>query len=391
MSHAPRILHVTTVPQSLHFLTGHVEHAQRKGMDVHVASSPGEDVASFLAKVDVPLHQVAMSRRITPLNDLGALLELMRVIRKVRPTIVHGHTPKGGLLAMMAAKSAGVPVRIYHMYGLPLITARGLKRRLLTWAEQTSCRLAHQVFCLCNSLRDVVTSMRLGAAEKIKVLNHGNIDGVDAIGRFNPHRLPEDAGRTTRAKYGIPANALVMGFAGRIVRDKGLIELVGAWRLLREEFPSLHLLVAGTFEDEDPIPREVEAALRSDPRIHLAGQVRDMPSVYRALDVFVLPTYREGFGTVFIEASAMELPVVGTKIPGCVDAVRDGETGILVPVQEAMALAGAVRQYLRDPELRRRHGLCGRERAVRDFNPEIMRETLYQEYMRLLDERKIRH
>jgi glycosyltransferase involved in cell wall biosynthesis len=177
----------------------------------------------------------------------------------------------------------------------------------------------------------------------------------------------------------------VLGFAGRIVRDKGLIELDAAWRMLREEFPDLQLLLAGEFEPQDPIPADVEARLRGDPRIHLAGLVPDMPRFYKAIDVLALPTYREGFGTVLLEAAAMALPVVATRIPGCVDAVRDGETGTLVPSHDAAALADAVRAYLRDPELRRRHGDAGRRRALRDFRPEAMWEALYQEYVRLLE------
>jgi glycosyltransferase involved in cell wall biosynthesis len=131
----------------------------------------------------------------------------------------------------------------------------------------------------------------------------------------------------------------------------------------------------------------VEATLRSDPRIHLAGMVHDMPSVYRALDLLVLPTYREGFNTALLEAGAMELPVVATRIPGNVDAVRDDETGLLVPVRDAEALTAAIRIYLGDPELRRQHGANGRHRALCDFDPEMISEALFQEYLRLLGER----
>src|SRR5262249_40656067 len=149
------------------------------------------------------------------------------------------------------------------------------------------------------------------------------------------------------------------------------------------------LVVAGPFEPQDPIPADIEAALRADPRVHLAGLVRDMPRFYTAIDVLVLPTYREGFGTVSLEAAAMELPVVTTRVPGCVDAVREGEPATLVPARDADARAAAIRAYLRDPELRRRHGENGRRRVLRDFHPETMHETLYQEYLKLLRERHV--
>ena len=380
----PRLLHVTTVPQTLRFLGGHVEHAKSQGWEVHALSSPGPLLDAFGQQTQIEVHAVPMSRRITPLRDLAALARIVAVMQRVRPTIVDGHTPKGALLAMMAATLCRVPVRIYHLHGLPLVTATGLKRHILRCTEKVSCALAHQVLCVSHSVRDVALAEGLCGLAKIKVLNHGNIDGIEAETRFNPERISVEAASQLRQKYQIPDDALVAGFIGRIVKDKGLIELAGAWKALLEEFPNLHLVVAGPFENEDPLPAEVEAILRTDPRIHLTGYVDDPTNLYGILDLFVLPTYREGFPVVLLEASAMALPIVATRIAGCVDAVRDGETGTLVPVRDADALAQAIRVYLRDPELRRRHGLQGRERVLRDFRPEILRETLFQEYVRLL-------
>lgn len=382
-----RVLHVTTVPVTLRFLAGHVAHAKSNGFDVNAVSSAGEALDEFGRDMQIQVHPVPMPRRITPLVDLVALWQIVRVIRQVRPTIVDGHTPKGGLLAMLAAALCRVPVRIYHQHGLPLMTATGLKRRILRWTERTACRLAHQVICVSKSLREVVIAEGLCASDRIKVLGQGSIDGIEADRKFNPTRISTESGQRVRARYQIPRGAVVMGFVGRIVRDKGLIELVQSWRVLREEVPSLHLLVAGPFESQDPIPGDVEETLRGDPRIHLAGMVEEMPSIYRTLDLLVLPTYREGFPTSLLEAAAMELPVIATRIPGCVDAVREGETGLLVPVRDAGALTAAIRMYLGDPKLRRQHGANGRERALREFDPETMRESLFREYLRLLGER----
>ncbi len=382
----PIVLHVTTVPVTLPFLAGHVAHAKGKGFDVHALSSPGEALEDFARDMQIDVHSALMPRRITPLVDLAAVWQIVRVIRRIRPTIVDAHTPKGGLLAMMAATLCRVPVRIYHQHGLPLMTATGLKRRILRWTERTASRLAHQVICVSASLREVAIAEGLCPPEKIKVLEHGSIDGVEGD-RFNPARVSTESAQRVRARYQIPQDALVMGFVGRIVRDKGLIELAQSWRVLREECPSLHLLVAGPFESQDPIPADVEAMLRRDPRIHLAGMVYDMPSVYRTLDLLVLPTYREGFPAALLEAAAMEVPVIATRIPGCVDAVRDGETGLLVPVRDAEALTVAIRRYLGDPTLRRQHGANGRDRALREFDPETMHDALFQEYLRLLGKR----
>jgi glycosyltransferase involved in cell wall biosynthesis len=383
----PRLLHVTTVPMTLAFVAGHVAHARSRGFEVHVLSSPGEALDRFARDLLVEAHAVPMPRRITPLADLVALGRMVRVMRRVRPTIVDAHTPKGGLLAMIAASLCRVPVRVYHQHGLPLMTATGPRRLILRLTERIACRLAHQVLCISPSLREVLVSEGLCPPGKIKVLEHGSIDGVEADAKFDPSRVSPRVAAEVRARHRIPPDAPVIGFVGRVVRDKGLIELAQAWRALREEWPSLHLLVVGPLESEDPVPADVKEGLRRDPRVHLAGMVHDMPGIYRALDLLVLPTYREGFGAALLEAAAMGLPVVATRIPGCVDAVRDGETGLLVPVRDAAALTAAIRTYLGDPALGRRHGADGRRRARRDFEPGRIREALFQEYVRLLGRR----
>jgi lipopolysaccharide/colanic/teichoic acid biosynthesis glycosyltransferase len=381
-----RLMHMTTVPTTLSFLESQIQYAKSKGVDVHVVSSSGNALKEFESRFEVEAHELPMERRITPFRDLMALWKLARIIRKIRPQIVHGHTPKGGLLAMLGAWWCGVPVRMYHIHGLPMVTATGMKRRLLRWAEKISCLLASQVYCVSKSVREVAVEERLCRAEKIEVLLHGTINGVDAVTSFNPDRMEASARTDVREMYHIPADALVIGFVGRVVRDKGINELSQAWNLLKKEFPSAHLLIIGPFEPQDPVPQEVQQQLQNDDRIHLAGWVgpEHIPKHLCALDVLALPTYREGFNTVLLEASAMRLPVVASRVPGCTDGVLDGETGMLVPSHDAQALADALSVYLRDAGLRSRHGTVGRERVLRDFRPEDMSRAIYLEYVRHL-------
>lgn len=379
-----RLVHVTTAPQTLWFLQGQIGYLKARGVDVWALSSPGELLDRFGEREGIPVGELAMARRITPVRDLATTVRLWRWLRNVRPDIVDAHTPKGGLLGMLGAWLARVPVRIYHMHGLPFTTATGLRRRLLRGAERVSCLLAHQVLCVSASLRDAAVQEGLCSPDKMAVIGHGSINGVAAETSFNPARVGVAARSAARGAHGIPLDAEVIGFVGRVVRDKGLIELVEAWRTLRAERPALHLLVVGTLEPQDPLPPHVEQLMRSDPRVHLIGFHWDTPSLYSAMDVAVLPTYREGFGLVAVEAAAMELPVVATSVPGCVDAVRDGVTGTLVPARDAAALADAIRRYLLDPGLRHRHGSAGRERILRDFRQEEIWEQMYAEYTRLL-------
>ena len=376
----PKVIHVTTVPETLSFLRGQAGHFQSRGWEVAVVSSPGPALDAFARRESVPARGVEMARSITPFADLVSIARLWKIFRELRPDVVHGHTPKGGLLAMIAAFLAGVPRRIYTVHGLPLETATGAHRFLLGWTERVSCGLAHVVHAVSDSLAARVLSERLCDSTKLRVLGRGTINGVDAARVFNPSPATIRAGDELRSFLRIPPRAPVVGFVGRLVRDKGVGDLVSAWNSLKGEFPRLHLLVAGVFEPRDPVPADVRMTLESDPRIHLAGQVENMPAVYSASDVIALPTRREGFPQVPLEAAAMERPVAATRVTGCVDAVEDGRTGTLAPAGDSEALAAALRAYLLDPGLSRRHGQAGRQRVLRDFRPERLWEELEREY-----------
>lgn len=382
-----RVAHVLTVSMSIVFIRGQLGFMRRRGIDVHVITSPGPELTEIQNEPGVTAHAVPMTRAITPVRDAVSLFRLVRTLQRVRPTIVHAHTPKGGLLGMVAARLANVPVRVYHMRGLPLMGTTGLRRWLLTWSERVSCALADQVVCVSRSLRDVAIEEGLCRPDRIVVLANGSGQGVNAAGRFNPDRVGAETRHVARASLDIPSNVPVLGFVGRLVRDKGIVELFEAWRWLRDHWPDLHLLLVGPVESGDPVPARVLESLREDPRVRIAGPRRDMPAMYAAMDIVVLPSYREGFPNSPLEAAAMGLPVIATRIPGCVDAVVDGETGSLIPVRDAHALAAAVHRYLGDESLRRQHGRNGRERVLRDFRPETIWSEVYRVYADLLRRR----
>lgn len=380
-----RIVHIATVPQTLaYFLCGHIQHAKSQGAEIHVICSPGPELDRFAASQAVEAHGVVMHRRISPWQDAGAAIDMARRLRRIRPAIVHAHTPKGGLLGMLAATAARVPVRIYHIHGLPQMTARGGKRALLQNCDRIACALAHQTFCVSPSLRDIVVAQKICPANHVAVLENGSICGVDADIRFNPRRGGAAARTRIRRQFRIGDGDRVVGFVGRLVRDKGLTELTEAWRRLRDEFPNLHLLMVGPVEPHDPIPEDDWRTLRCDPRVHVAGLVEETAAYYAAMDILAFPTYREGFGQAAVEASAMGLPVVATGVPGCLDAVHDGVSGTLVPPRDAPALSAAIRRYLWDPRLRRRHGDQGRRRVCQLYRPQALWRALWAEYERLM-------
>jgi glycosyltransferase involved in cell wall biosynthesis len=377
----PLLVHIATVPDSLVFLSGQVSYMRERGLDTVIVTSPGPGLDAFGEKEHVRTFPVAMSRAITPRADAVALASLTHRLRALRPDIVHSHTPKGGLLGTSAAFLAGVPSRIYHMRGLRFAAMPvGPRRTLLVNAERASCALATRVLCVSHSLREVALDERLTRATKIAALGSGSGQGVDATGRFDPAYVPPSSRAEIRAEFGIPADALVLGFVGRIVRDKGIGELVAAWRMLRETFPAAHLLLVGPFEDEDPIAREDRAALEHDARVHLAGLRLDTERFYASIDLVALPSYREGFPNVPLEAASMQCPVVSTRVAGCMDAVADGETGTLVAARDANALADALTRYLGSPDLRASHGRAGRRRVLAEFRRELVWERIADVY-----------
>lgn len=382
-----RVLHVTTVPMSLTFLKGHVPYMRERGIELHALSSPGPELDAFKVDFGVPTYAVPMARRVTPLRDLLAVRRMASVMREVKPDIVHAHTPKGGLLGMLAATLARVPVRIYHMRGLPFQGAKGAKKALLKSTERVACGLAHRVVAVSDSVRGVARKEGFCSADKLIVPANGSGQGVDAQRRFDPARAVE-GGRQRRVELNIPEAAPVVGFVGRLVQDKGLLELERAWQKLRGEDPSPYLLLVGPWEGQDPVPAEVRARLEADPNVRFSGLDWDTPSLYAAMNVVVLPTYREGFPNVVLEAAAMGLPMVATRVTGCIDAVVDGQTGTLVPPQDDEAIAGAVRHYLCNSKVARQHGAAGRERVLRLFRPEQTYAAIHDLYLQLTETAK---
>lgn len=380
------LIHITTVAHSLGFLRGQPDFMADHGIEMEAITSPGELVDPMSEDLGIPVHTVEMPRSITPFRDLFALREMTTLIRELDPDIVHAHTPKGGLLGTIAATLAEVPIRLYQMRGLPFETQTGWKRTLLKTTETVSTGLADQTISVGHSIRQTALDEGICRPSDITVLGHGSGQGVDAKGRFDPARFDDDLGDRIRRRLEIPTDATVVGFVGRLVRDKGVVELAEAWQTIREQFVDAHLMVAGHFEERDPVPGTTRSILEGDPRIHLLGFRDDIDELYNAMDLLVLPTHREGFPNVPLEAASMKLPVVVSGIGPCRETIVEGETGLCFPVGHAEELADALRIYLDDPELRRQHGRTGRQRVLDKFLPEFIWEEMAQLYVEYLDD-----
>lgn len=382
-----KLLHATTVPSTLNFLRSQPAHLAAHGIDVVLLSSPGPDLEGIAAAEGARAIAVPMERRIAVGADLRTLLRLIRVLRRERPDVVHAHTPKAGLLATLAARAAGVPLCIYQIHGLRFLTATGLRRRLLKATEKVACTAAHRVLCVSPSVLDLAEDEHLLRPGRGRVIGEGTINGVD-VAAFDPAAMA-GAAAAARAELGIPEDAPVIGFVGRLAADKGVAELEGAWARLRKDLPEARLVLVGDAEENDPVDRVVMRRLARDPRVHLAGFRGDVRPLMAAMSVLVLPSAREGFPQTVLEASALGVATVGSDVPGVRDAVRDGVTGLLYPLHDETALADRLRTLLRDPELRRELGANGRRRAVEQFDRAVVRERFLAYYLEAAAERGI--
>lgn len=375
-----RLLHVTTTDMSLDWLLRPQLLAfAAAGYEVWGVSAPGPHVAALersgIRHVAVP-H---LTRAMRPAWDLRALGELRRVFTEVRPDIVHTHNPKPGLLGPLAARSARVPVVVNTVHGVYATEEDGVAARALTAvADRVTAGLVGAQ--LVQNPEDVPTLERFGVPRS-KVVLVGN--GID-LGRFRAGAVPDERRRRLRAEVAADDDPVLCGAVGRLVREKGYVELFDAVARAREEVPALRLVVVGPDEPDkaDAIAPEVRARAE-DRGVRFVGARDDVEGWYRAFDLYVLASHREGFPRSAMEAAAMGLPIVATDIRGCRQVVEDGRTGILVPPRNAAALSRALVALARDPHRRERFGRAGAEKARQEFDQQAVIDTTLQVYDRL--------
>ena len=351
---APPILLGVTDSQTCLALKSRVRALRAAGFRVVLVSSPGKLLDETAAGEGVERFAIPMHRKIAPLADLISLARLWLLLGRCRPCMVEFSTPKAGLLGSLAAWLRGVPSRVYMLRGLKLETATGPKRTILLWAERLAAACAHVVLCNSESLRARALALRITRSAKLHLLGEGSSNGVDTE-RFRP------GGTEVRERLGGPPGAPVVGFVGRLTGDKGVPELIEAFdRVLREQ-PGARLLLVGWFDAaEDALSEETRTRIESHPRIHCTGFVNDPAPYYRAMDVMVLPTWREGFPNVVLEAAATSVPVVTTFCTGARDSVVPEVTGVLIPPGDSAAISEAVLGLIGDPARRRRMGEAAR-------------------------------
>jgi lipopolysaccharide/colanic/teichoic acid biosynthesis glycosyltransferase/glycosyltransferase involved in cell wall biosynthesis len=344
------------------FLAPHLR-ALQEHYDVTVVVNTTNPALLGELGVDGTLAPVRIERRVSPWRDLTALVSLYRVMRGGRFDLVHSMTPKAGLLAMIAAWLARVPVRIHTFTGQVWATRRGLARRLLRTCDVIVARLATTTLADSLSQRDFLEREGVRARSPMLVIGKGSVKGVD-LATFKPDPVAREA---VRARLQIAGGELLVLYVGRLARDKGVLDLAAAFRTLADERSDVRLVVVGP-DEEGLQPAIASACAGVEDRVRFV-EFTDRPQDFMAAaDVLCLPSYREGIGTVTVEAAACGIPVVASRIYGITDAVEEGQTGLLHPAGDVQGLVIELRRLLADPQLRRSLGAAARVRAGREFS-----------------------
>ena len=341
-----KLIRITTVPISLRVLLRNQLKFMSGYFDVLAVSSPGkvlEDVAFFEG---TRTEAVSMSRAITPLQDIKSLLQLYRLFKREQPAIIHTHTPKAGLLGMIAAWFARVPIRLHTVAGLPLMENKGIKRKVLEFTESLTYSCATKVYPNSKNLATFIVESRFCKPGKLKVLGNGSSNGIDTDFFSLSEELISSANQLKK-QLRISETDFVFVFIGRLVKDKGIEELVDAFTVLKTTKRGIKLLLVGPYEPElDPVSSQTRNLIDSDADIIHVGFQQDIRPYLVMSQVLTFPSYREGFPNVPMQAGCLHLPSIVTNINGCNEIVENGKNGLIIPVKDRLALQGAMESLI---------------------------------------------
>lgn len=356
-----RILHIITVSFVInHFFGKQFLYLKNKtGNEYHLGCSPSDDFIEFSERLEYIPFEVEITRYISPLKDIKAIFKIYTYIKKNKIDKVVGHTPKGGMVAMIASFFAGISDRIYFRHGIIYETSKGTKRLLLKNIDRLTGFFATKVVCVSNSVEQISVKDKLNKPNKNLVLGLGTCNGIDTNGRFNPKSKIMERVNQLKSAYNITPEDKVVGYVGRLVKDKGIDDLINAWNILIKERSNGKLLLVGPIEEKDPISDYSKDQIKSNPTIIFEDFVTDASPYFALMDIFILPTYREGFPTVSLEASSMGLPVIITKATGCTEAIIENQTGLFTS-NEPNDIAAKILFYLENGKIAKEHGAKGR-------------------------------
>jgi len=362
----PKILLGVSSSFCANFLKGQVAFLVKNGFEVIIISGPGEEISMLAKRENARLFTLDFTKKISPFKDLFQLFRIVRIIRSEQPDIINAGNPKSGFLIMLASWIAGNKNRLFTLHGLLSDTKHGLVRRLITITEKISCRLAKNVIVVSPTLKTHAENRKILAPGKGLVIGNGSCNGIDLLS-FSRNSTTTDSAVQLKNELGLKDDNIVIGFVGRLSRDKGIEILFDAFNVLIKEYPSLRLVIAGPLVEENPFSRHLLFQLYHDENVMYTGKLYDVTPVYGTLDIVVLPSLREGFPNVLIEAAAMEVAVVASDIPGCRDALNPGINGELFEKGNAKALVTVLKKLIDNRELRQQYAQNGRKFVSENF------------------------
>jgi len=379
----PKILRISTVPSSLNILLkGQLKFLNRY-FEITAVSGSGIDLKEVQKREDVNIHVIEMQRQISPFKDLVSLIKLYTYFRKVKPELIHSITPKAGLLSMLAGKLAGVPVRIHTFTGLVFPYKTGIMQKLLITMDKLLCYCATDIFPEGKGVMNDLIKFNI-TDKPLKIIANGNVNGID-LDFFDPDVISYSQKQTLKTALSIKEDDFVFLFVGRLVRDKGINELVRAFNQLNSEVDNIKLLLVGPFEEElDPILTETKRSIEENSNIISVGFQKDVRPYFAISDIFVFPSYREGFPNVVLQSLAMNVPAIVTDISGSNEIINKHINGMIVDVKNELQLLEAMCEIYKNPAFLEK--LIKNSRiSVRKFGNKLVWEEIKELYMKKLN------
>lgn len=376
-----KLIRITTIPSSLRTLLKGQHRFMSDHYEVIGIASQNDSLIEVRQNEGIRTYAVEMTRTITPLNDLKAVIKLYRIFKKEQPFIVHTHTPKAGTVGMLAAKLAGVPHRLHTIAGLPLLEAKGNKRKLLNAVEKFTYKCATLILPNSFGLERIILEENFTKPNKLKVIGNGSSNGIDTK-HYDVALVSELKKQKLKQELNISKNDIVFIFIGRIVKDKGINELVSAFNTLSKTNNNCKLLLVGSRENHlDPLLPETEQLIKENPQIIATGVQKDIRPYVAVSHVLAFPSYREGFPNVVLQCSCMELPCIVSDINGCNEIIEHEVNGLIIPVKQTEALKEAMQFMIDHPDKRNEMIQHSRSRILERYKQEYVWNeilTLYQ-------------
>ena len=372
-----------------------MRYLNENGFEIKIVCSDGPEVQSVKESEGCSVLTIPFSRKISLKTDIITIYRLVLLLRKIKPHIVHTHTSKAGLIGMISAFLVRCPIRIHSVPGLQMMESKGLRRLILNLSERLTYFLSDVVCPNSKSLKEYILNHKMCSSEKIRIIGCGSSSGVN-LDKYCMHLKKTSIRNTIRERFCIEDSGVVLAFIGRIAKEKGIHELVESFVNLSKRYANLYLLLIGKYDDigeydtiNDGIDNDTKNILNNNARLNITGWVEDVENYLAASDIVVHPSYREGFSNALLQAGSMGLPSVTTNVSGCIDVIKDGETGLVVSPKDSVALEKALEVLILDKDKRVELGLNAYHHVAANFASNIIWEETARFYTDMLNNRLI--